>query len=276
VSAIEHRINTWLYRLIIDSPKANVLLLRVYLGGEDFHRRFPWFGKMHLIEDPELRLLMTQHLADEENHGKYFGLALTFKGESIAPPPLEMDALVQMAGGFWDAGILIGDNLEELTDHKLFTERQNLFVQLAFKDLSEKRAISQFHIWKKESERRDPETYAILKRVVEDEDWHVRIFDDQVHKFMSDPVDGAKFQGVYRKLVKEAKRVTRLTSAAFLNKLIDDDMLVTAKPWEKRFIRFLAWASALGAGELPMASARRLLGLQAPIYETAPGTPTPV
>lgn len=275
MSAIEDRINHWLYGLIIDSPKANVLLLRVYLGGEDFHRRFPWFGKMHLVDDPELRLLMSQHLADEENHGKYFGLALTFKGEEVAPPPLEMDALVQMAGGFWDDGILVGESLEELTDHKLFTEKQNLFVQLAFKDLSEKRAISQFHIWKQQSERRDPETYAILKRVVDDEDWHVRIFDEQVHKFMADPVDGPKLQAVYKRLVKVSKRITRLTSAAFLNKLIDDDLLVTAKPWEKRFIRFLAWISALGAGELPMASARRLLGLQAPIYGKAEGTAAP-
>jgi hypothetical protein len=273
VSSIEHRINTWLYRLIIDSPKANILLLRVYLGGEDFHRRFPWFGQMSLIEDPELRLLMTQHLADEENHGKYFGMALEFKGADVAPPPLEMDALVQMAAGFWDAGILVGDDLNELTGHKLFTEKQNLFVQLAFKDLSEKRAISQFHIWKKESEWRDPETYAILKRVVEDEDWHVRIFDDQVHKFMSDPVDGAKMTAIYKRLVKEAKRVTRLTSAAFLNKLLDDDMLVTATKSEKRFLRFLAWITAKGAGELPMASAHRLMELQAPIYGQAPPTP---
>jgi hypothetical protein len=274
VNAIERRITTWLYRLFIDSPKANVLLLRMYLGGEDFHRRFPWFGQLHLIEDQELRLMMHQHLADEENHGKYFGLALTFKGEEVEPPPLEMDALVQMAAAFWDAGILIGDNIEELKGHKLFTIKQNLFVQLAFKDLSEKRAINEFHIWRDLAKMRDPETYAILKRVVEDEDWHVRIFDEQVHKFMTDPVDGPKFQAIYKTLHKEAKRIAKLTSAAFMNKMLDEDMLVATKA-EKRFLRVLAWTMVQGAGELPMASAKRILAMQAPIYGSAQGAPTP-
>lgn len=266
MNAIEHRLTKWLYRMFIDSPQAHAVLLRMYLGGEEFHQRFPWFDQTELVADTELRLLMQQHFADEQNHGKYFRLALTFKNEPITAPPLEMDALVQLAAGFWDAGILVGDVIEDLTGPTLFTNKQNLFVQLAFKDLSEKRAIHEFHIWRDLARYKDPETYAILKRVVEDEDWHVQIFDHQVHKMMADPVDGPALRKVYTKLVKVAKRINRNSSTKFLSHVLDRDMLI-AKPWEKRALRLLIGLLKIGTGVLPMESARRLIGLQAAVYD---------
>lgn len=256
---LKRAITTWLYRLIIDSPKAHELLLRLYTGAEGFHHRFPWFNRPELVEDPELQLLMRQHFADEDNHAKYFKLALTLRGLDIRPAPPELDYLVNLAAAFWDSGILVGATLDELTSEKLFTVRQNLFVQLAFKDLSEKRAIQEFHIWRDLAKTREPETYAVLKRVVEDEDWHVKIFDEQVHKMMADPVHGPALTEVYKRLVREAERMANLSAATFMTYLLDQNLLENATPLEKLGVRTLATLQRIGKGKAPMKSVHELL-----------------
>lgn len=258
-------ITAWLYRLFIESPRAHALLLQLYLGSEAFHHRFVWFNQPDLVDDPALRLLMKQHFADEDNHAKYFELALTLKGDGVLPPPRHLDYLVNLAGAFWDAKILVGDSIAELTSHQLFTVRQNLFVQLAFKDLSEKKAIAEFHIWRDLAKTRDPETYAILKRVVEDEDWHVHIFDDQVHQMMADPTHGPALREVYRRLVACNRRINNRIGANFLNHLLDHGLLVVT-PWQRRMVRAIAWLQGLGAGTLPDSSAATIMALQSDYY----------
>ena len=268
-----HAITKWLYRLIIESPAAHILLLQLYLGSEAFHHRFPWFNRPDLVEDPELRLLMKQHFADEDNHAKYFELALTLRGDRAVSPPQDLDYLVNLAAAFWDAGLLVGETVEELQGPGLFTNRQNLFVQLAFKDLSEKRAIAEFHIWRDLAKTRDPETYAILRRVVEDEDWHVHIFDDQVHRMLAEPTLGPTLKRVYARLKVEADRIQRLNSAAFLDHIVDAGLLSAARPWEIRAIRLLARLQRIGGGTLPLASAQRIMGMQSDYYtRRAPAT----
>lgn len=263
--SIKHRITAWLYRLFLESPKAHVLLLQMYYGAEGFHHRFPWFRRPELADTPELQLLMKQHFADEDNHAKYFRLALELKGDDVVQPPLECDYLVQLAAAFWEEGILVGETIEELTGDGLFTNPQNLFVQLAFKDLSEKRAITEFHIWRDLAKSREPETYAVLKRVVEDEDWHVHIFDSQVHQRMKDPAHGERFQAVYKRLVACNTRIANKVSGIFLNHLLDHGMLI-AKPWELKAVRLVAWLQGLGTGDLAMDRARQLLTMQTDIF----------
>ncbi|MDB5099966.1 MAG: hypothetical protein JWM80_4387 [Cyanobacteria bacterium RYN_339] len=259
---LKRRVTTWIYRLVIESPRAHELMLQLYTGSEGFHHRFPWFNRPELVDDPELQLLMRQHFADEDNHAKYFKLALTLRGNPVSPTPIELDYLLVLAAGFWDAKILVGETIEELTSEKLFTIRQNLFVQLAFKDLSEKKAIDEFHIWRDLAKTREPETYAILKRVVEDEDWHVKIFDEQVHKMMADPVHGPELRGVYKRLVKEARRLSDRTGSNFLHHLLDHGLLTAAKPWELRLVRLLATLQGAGKGVVPLASAKLLATLE--------------
>lgn len=266
VFSLKHRITAWLYRLIIESPKAHVLLLQLYYGAEGFHHRFPWFRRPELVEDAPLQLLMKQHFADEDNHAKYFRLALTLKGDDVIQPPLACDYLVQLAAAFWREGILIGETIEELTGDGLFTNPQNLFVQLAFKDLSEKRAIDEFHIWRDLAKSREPETHAVLKRVVEDEDWHVHIFDHEVHKRLADPVDGARYRAVYKRLVACNTRISNKVGSQVLHHLLDNDLL-TGKPWELKAVRLVAWLQGLGAGELAMAEANQLLSMQTDIFK---------
>jgi hypothetical protein len=256
-----------LYRLIIESPKAHELLLQLYLSAEAFHHRFLWFRRPELVADPELQLLMKQHFADEDNHAKYFRLALTLRGDQVAPPPIELDYLVQLAAAFWDEGILIGSTVEELTSDQLFLNRQNLFVQLAFKDLSEKRAINEFHIWRDLAKSREPEVYAILKRVVEDEDWHVHIFDHQVHKMLEDPVDGPRFQAVYKRLIACNTRMTNRVGSNFINYVLDHDLLTAATPAERRLARLVAKLQGLGAGSLHTESALKLIALETNVFD---------
>lgn len=263
---IKRRMTRWIYRLVIESPKAHVLLLQLYLGAEAFHNRFAWFRRPELVDDPELQLLMRQHFADEDNHAKYFRLALTLKGDPVTRPPLELDYLVQLAAGFWEEGILVGDTVEELTGDRLFTNPQNLFVQLAFKDLSEKRAIGEFHIWRDLARTREPETYAILKRVVEDEDWHVHIFHDQVHKRLDDPQEGERYRALYRRLIATSQRIQNRTAANFLNHILDHE-LIRVTPLQRFWLRALARLQALGTGELPMDRARQLVALETPIFD---------
>jgi hypothetical protein len=258
-------ITRWLYRLFLENPPAHRLLLQLYLGSEAFHHRFPWFNKPDLVEDPELRLLMKQHFADEDNHAKYFALALTLKGDAVVPPPRHLDYLVNLASAFWDAGILVGEAVEELTGPKLFTERQNLFVQLAFKDLSEKKASGDFHAWRDLAKTRDPETYAILKRVVEDEDWHVHIFDAQVAKFLADPHLGPHLQGVYKRLIEINTRVGNAVGANILDHMLDHDLLAVPRH-ERAAIRALAKVQRKAGGPLPTATVDRFLALQSDYY----------
>ena len=267
-------ITRWLYRLFLENPPAHRLLLRLYLGSEAFHHRFPWFNKPDLVEDPELRLLMKQHFADEDNHAKYFALALTLKGDAILPPPRHLDYLVNLAAAFWDAGILVGEQVEELTGPTLFTNRQNLFVQLAFKDLSEKKASADFHAWRDLAKTRDPETYAILRRVVEDEDWHVHIFDHQVAKMLADPVHGPHLQQVYRKLIVINARIGAAVGANVLDHMLDHD-LIAAPRHERLAMRALAKLQRLSAGPLPVATAERFMGLQSDYYERHAPAPEP-
>jgi hypothetical protein len=240
-------------------------LLQLYYGAEGFHHRFPWFRRPELVDDPALQLLMKQHFADEDNHAKYFRLALELKGDDVVQPPLECDYLVQLAAAFWEEGILVGETIEELTGDKLFTNPQNLFVQLAFKDLSEKRASPEFHIWRDLAKTREPETYAILKRVVEDEDWHVHIFHTEVHKRLADPVHGEQFQQVYKRLVACNTRISNKVSGIFLNHLLDHGLL-EGKPWELKAVRLVAWLQGLGTGQLAMHQARQLLSMQTDIF----------
>lgn len=262
MTVLKRAITRWIYRLIMESPPAHELLLQLYTGAEGFHHRFPWFNHPELVDDPQLQLLMRQHFADEDNHAKYFKLALTLRGNPPRSVPLELDYLLLLAAGFWDAGILVGETVEELTSAKLFTVRQNLFVQLAFKDLSEKRAIDDFHIWRDLAKTREPETYAILKRVVEDEDWHVKIFDEQVHKMMADPEHGPALTAVYHRLVRAAKRLSNRSSANFLNYLLDEDLLVNATAIERLGVRLLARLQGLAAPKAPLESAGKLLALE--------------
>jgi hypothetical protein len=259
---LNHLITTWIYRLVLESPRAHELLLQLYTGAEGFHHRFPWFNRPELVDEPTLQLLMRQHFADEDNHAKYFKLALTLRGQAVRPAPPELDYLVLLAAGFWDAGILVGATVEELTSDTLFTNRQNLFVQLAFKDLSEKRAITEFHIWRDLAKTREPETYAVLRRVVEDEDWHVKIFDEQVHMMMEDPHHGPALRGVYKRLVREAKRLGNRASANFLAHLLDHGLLDNATGLEKFGVRVLSKLQGIGTGQMPLASAKLLLTLE--------------
>ena len=261
---IKRSITTWLYRLVIESPRAHKLLIEIYWVSEAFHHRFPWFRRPELVEDAELQLLMKQHFADEDNHAKYFRLAMNLKGETLLPPPIELDYLVQLAGAFWEEGILIGDSIEDLTGDRLFTDPQNLFVQLAFKDLSEKRANAEFHIWRDLAKTRDPETYAVLKRVVEDEDWHCHIFHQEVQKRLEDPVLGPRFQGVYRRLVKTAERVANRVGSNFLHHLLDHDLL-DCSAREKRLVRLVANLQGFGAGVLSMGRAEQILAQGVPL-----------
>lgn len=258
-------VTRWLYKLFLENAPAHCLLLQLYLGSEAFHHRFPWFNKPDLVEDPELRLLMKQHFADEDNHAKYFALALTLKGDPILPPPRELDYLVNLAAAFWDAGILVGGEVEELTGPTLFTNRQNLFVQLAFKDLSEKKASTDFHAWRDLAKTRDPETYAILKRVVEDEDWHVHIFDHQVTKMLADPTHGPALREVYKKLIVINARIGAAVGANVLDHMLDHDLLAVPRH-ERAAIRGLARLQRLGAGPLPVATAERFMALQSDYY----------
>jgi hypothetical protein len=265
VKSPKHHITHWLYRMFLESPKAHVLLLQLYYAAEGFHHRFPWFRRPELVDDAELQLLMKQHFADEDNHAKYFRLALTMKGDEVIQPPLELDYLVQLAAAFWDEGILVGETIEELTGDKLFTNPQNLFVQLAFKDLSEKRASPEFHMWRDLAKTRDPETHAILKRVVEDEDWHVHIFDTQVHKRLADPVHGPALQKLYKRLLACNTRISNAVGARVLNHMLDHHLL-EGKPWELKAVRLVAWLQGLGTGALAMDRAQALLGMQTDIF----------
>lgn len=265
MKSVKHRITTWLYRLMIESPKAHVLLLQLYYGAEGFHHRFPWFRRPELVSDAGLQLLMKQHFADEDNHAKYFRLALELKGDDVVQPPLHCDYLVQLAAAFWEEGILVGETIEELTGDGLFTNAQNLFVQLAFKDLSEKRAIAEFHIWRDLAKTREPETHAVLKRVVEDEDWHVHIFDHEVHKRLADPVDGPTYRALYKRLVSCNTRISNKVGSCVLNHLLDENLL-EGKPWELKAVRAVAWLQSLGAGQLAMDRARQLLSMQTDIF----------
>lgn len=258
-------ITRWLYRIVLESPPAHALLLRMYLGSEAFHHRFPWFNKPELVEDPVLQRLMRQHFADEDNHAKYFTLALEMKGIDPSPPPVHLDYLVAMAAAFWDAKLLVGESLQALTeDPKLFTNRRNLFVQLAFKDLSEKRAITEFHIWRDLAKTRDPEIYAVLKRVVEDEDWHVHIFDEQVHKMMADPVHGPELKKAYVELQALAAKMAQLAGHRFLTHCLQENLLTAATPWEKRALAFLAWLQGISAGQAPDATTAQLAAMSDP------------
>lgn len=264
---IKRAITRWIYRLVIESPKAHVLLLQLYHSAEGFHHRFAWFRRPELVEDAPLQLLMKQHFADEDNHAKYFALALNLVGEKTQAPPLHLDYLVQLAAAFYDEQILIGESIAELTGEQLFKHPQNLFVQLAFKDLSEKRAIDEFHIWRDLARTREPETYAILKRVVEDEDWHVHIFDHEVHKRLGDPT----LRAVYERLVRTNVRIANKVASNFLHYLLDEKLLTAAKPWELKALRILASVQALGAGKLSMDSARLLLDHETNIFEAVRG-----
>jgi hypothetical protein len=259
-------ITRWLYRLFLENPPAHRLLLQLYLGSEAFHHRFPWFNQPDLVADPTLRLLMKQHFADEDNHAHYFTLALTLKGDPLEPPPLPLDYLVNLAAAFWDEGILVGDSLEDLTGPRLFQDPQNLFVQLAFKDLSEKKAIQDFHAWRDLAKSRDPETYAILRRVVEDEDWHVRIFDEQVARMLADPAMGPKLRGVYRRLIRISDRTSALVGANVLAHMLAHDMLAVSRR-ERAAIRSVIALQRLGGGRLPTTTAEQFLGLQGDYYE---------
>ncbi|HEY9720928.1 MAG TPA: hypothetical protein V6D47_02880 [Oscillatoriaceae cyanobacterium] len=263
---IKRSMTRWIYRLVLESPKAHILLLQLYLGAEAFHNRFAWFRRPELVDDPELQLLMRQHFADEDNHAKYFRLALTLKGDPVNRPPLELDYLVQLAAAFWEEGILVGDTVEELTGDRLFTNPQNLFVQLAFKDLSEKRAIGEFHLWRDLARTRDPETYTILKRVVEDEDWHVHIFHDQVHKRLGDPTEGARYRGLYRRLIATSRRIQNRTSANFVRFLLDHDLIVVT-PLQRLALRAISTLQGLGTGTLPMERAKQLMALETSIFD---------
>jgi hypothetical protein len=271
VDPIKRRITTWLYRLILESPKAHVRLLQIYYSAEAFHHRFPWFRKPELVDDAPLQLLMKQHFADEDNHAKYFRLALTLKGDPVVGPPLDCDYLVQLAAAFWDGGILIGETIEDLTGDELFTNPQNLFVQLAFKDLSEKRAIHEFHIWRDLAKTREPEIHAILKRVVEDEDWHVHIFHTEVQKRLADPERGPHFRAVYKRLLKTNARIANRVGANFLNHVLDHGLL-EGKPWELRAVRLVAWFQGLGTGDLSLARAESLRSMETDVYGGAPAT----
>lgn len=262
VRVLKRAITTWLYRLIIESPKAHELLLQLYTGAEGFHHRFPWFNRPELVADPQLQLLMRQHFADEDNHAKYFKLALTLRGHGVRPAPLHLDYLVLLAAAFKDARILVGETMAELTSDALFTNRQNLFVQLAFKDLSEKRAIDDFHIWRDLARTREPETYAVLRRVVEDEDWHVKIFDEQVHRMMADPVEGPHLTTVYHRLVREAHRVADAAGANFLNYMLDEGLLDSATPLERLGVRLVAWLQGLGKGKVSLETAAEFIALE--------------
>lgn len=268
---LKHALTQWIYRLMIESPKAHELLLLLYTGSEGFHHRFPWFNRPELVTQPDLQLLMRQHFADEDNHAKYFKLALTLRGLEVRPIPPHLDYLVLLAAAFYEAGILVGDSVEELTSDKLFTDRQNLFVQLAFKDLSEKRAIKDFHIWRDLAKTREPETYAVLRRVVEDEDWHVKIFDEQVHRMMADPEHGPRLTAVYKRLVKEQARIADLGASTLLKHMLDNDMLTAATPFEKAALRGLAWLQGLGKGKLPVESARQFLAHEDLSFYTTTG-----
>lgn len=259
-------ITHWLYRLFLENPGAHRLLIQLYLGSEAFHHRFPWFNRPELVADDELRLLMKQHFADEDNHAKYFALALTLKGDAVRPPPQHLDYLVNLAAAFWDAGILVGESVEALTGPGLFTERQNLFVQLAFKDLSEKKAQADFHAWRDLAKARDPETYAILRRVVEDEDWHVHIFDGQVAKMMAEPVHGPQLRAVYKKLIHINARMSNAVGANVLDHMLDHDLLAVPRH-ERAAIRTLAALQRQAGGVLPVATATRFLALQSDYYQ---------
>lgn len=265
---VKRQLTTWLYRVILESPRAHALLLRTYWASEAFHHRFAWFNRPELVEDADLQRLMRQHFADEDNHAMFFAQALRFKGIPVTPPPIELDYLVQLAAAFWDAGILVGETIEDLQGPGLFTDVQNLFVQLAFKDLSEKKAIHEFHLWRDLAKTRDPETHVILKRVVEDEDWHVQIFDAQVHRFLADPVHGPRLKPVYARLRKEARRMADRVGSTFLHHLLDEGLL-DVTPGEARRIRALARLMGLGKGALPMASARRLEAMQTPLAQAS-------
>jgi hypothetical protein len=267
VDPIKHAITTWIYRMVVESPKAHLLLLQLYHSAEGFHHRFAWFRRPELVDDAPLQLLMKQHFADEDNHAKYFQLALNLVGQQTKAPPLHLDYLVQLAAAFYDEKILVGESIADLTGEQLFKNDQNLFVQLAFKDLSEKRAIDEFHIWRDLARTREPETYAILKRVVEDEDWHVHIFDNEVHKRLDDPVLGPRFRPVYERLVKTNVRISKKVGANFMNYVLDHDLLSAAKPWEKRALRAIAWLQNLGTGTLSMDSAKLLLDHETAIFE---------
>jgi hypothetical protein len=268
---LKHALTRWIYRLMIESPKAHELLLRLYTCAEGFHHRFPWFNRPELVERSDLQLLMRQHFADEDNHAKYFKLALTLRGRQVQPIPPHLDYLVLLAAAFYESGILVGDTIEELTSEKLFSNRQNLFVQLAFKDLSEKRAITEFHIWRDLAKTREPETYAVLKRVVEDEDWHVKIFDEQVHMMMADPEHGPALSAVYKRLVKEQERIANLSAATLLGYMLDNDLLTAATPFEKTALRGLTWLQGLGRGKLPVESARQFLAFEDTKFYQASG-----
>lgn len=268
---LRHAITRWLYRVVLESPPAHALLLRMYLGSEAFHHRFPWFNKPELVADPALQRLMRQHFADEDNHAKYFTLALQMKGIEPEAPPVHLDYLVAMAAAFWDAKLLVGESLEALKDDpKLFTHHRNLFVQLAFKDLSEKRASSEFHIWRDLAKTRDPELYAILRRVVEDEDWHVHIFDEQVHKMMAHPEYGAELRVAYKELQAIAHKMAQLSGHRFISHCLKENLLTAAKPWEKKAMALLAWLQGLGAGQAPDATTAQLAAMSDPAaYQVA-------
>lgn len=255
-------VTRWLYRIIIESPPAHELMLQIYLASEAFHHRFPWFNQPELVADPALQRLMRQHFADEDNHAKYFTLAMELKGLRPAPPPVALDYLVQTAAAFWEAKLLVGDRLEDLAqDPGLFTKVRNLFVQLAFKDLSEKRAIGEFHAWRALAKGREPEVYAVLKRVVEDEDWHVHIFDEQVHRFLADPEHGPELAEVYAQLKRINRRMTHLSGSRFLRHGLAHGLFTSATPLELRLIAVLAWIQGLLGGRGPDATAERLAAM---------------
>ncbi len=160
---------------VVASPRGRAFLLDFMADAEDSDERKVFDTLLARVDDPELHELVRIHRDDELRHAALLRACVARQGVTPDPTPDELhilDRIDRDLGGFVDA---------------FLADRQGVMEAYVLLQVVEERAVLQFPLIVRALAGVDPESAAVLARIVRDEERHVKYAIAISRRYAPDP-----------------------------------------------------------------------------------------
>jgi rubrerythrin len=217
-------INAYYLSRLVRSPRGRATLLAFMADAEESDEGRVFETLLERVDDPALHKLVKIHHTDEQRHARILHAAVTTVG--AAPAALTEDLRITLR-----INRMLGDFGAELV-----AGRRTVMEAYVLLQVIEERAVKEFPAIIRALEAVDPESAAVVRTVVRDEERHVKYARAISKRYAPDPETLA---ATLRRIREVEARAFAEHQRAFLRFVVANDLLDVTAP-ERLFWRAVA------------------------------------